>query len=82
MTPGIPGDSGSGFLNGSGQAFGTLSTLQLAPLAGGNGVSDLGKEIAYMQANSSLSNVSLANGTEPFNGDLLGAILSGGPVSP
>ena len=82
VTPGIPGDSGSGFLNGSGQAFGTLSTLQLAPLAGGNGVSDLGKEIAYMQANSSLSNVSLANGTEPFNGDLLGAILSGGPVSP
>ena len=27
-----------------------------------------------MQANSSLSNVSLADGTEPFNGDLLGAI--------
>ncbi|CAN5576788.1 hypothetical protein BH20ACT15_BH20ACT15_10810 [soil metagenome] len=75
VTPGIPGDSGSGFLNGSGQAIGSLSTLQLAPLVGGNGVSDIAKEIAYMQANSSLSGVNLVPGTEAFNGDLLGAIL-------
>ena len=34
LTPGIPGDSGSGFLNDSGAAIGVLSTLQLAPLAG------------------------------------------------
>jgi hypothetical protein len=31
LTPGIPGDSGSGFLNGSGAAIGVLSTLQIAP---------------------------------------------------
>lgn len=80
-TPGIPGDSGSGFLNGSGQAIGTLSTVQLAPLAGTNGVGDIAKEIAYMQANSPLSGVNLVPGTEPFQGDLLGAILSQGPVS-
>src|SRR3954466_3195731 len=32
-TPGIPGDSGSAFLNASGQALGVLSTVQLAPAA-------------------------------------------------
>ena len=80
VSPGIPGDSGSAFINGSGQAIGTLSTLQLAPLVGGNGVSDVAKEIAYMQANG-LAGVSLVNGTEPFQGNLLGAILSQGPVS-
>jgi hypothetical protein len=34
FTPGIPGDSGSGFLNASSGAIGVLSTVQLAPLAG------------------------------------------------
>ena len=34
VTPGIPGDSGSGFLNASGQAIGILSTLQAAPVSG------------------------------------------------
>src|SRR5439155_2792941 len=42
-TPGIPGDSGSGFLNDSGQAIGILSTLQIAPIAASNGVGDIGK---------------------------------------
>jgi hypothetical protein len=77
VTPGVPGDSGSGFLNGSGQAIGILSTLQLAPLAGANGVGDLGKEIAWMHANSSFSGVQLAAGTQPFNADLGQAILGG-----
>ena len=31
VTPGIPGDSGSGFMDAQGRAFGVLSTLQLAP---------------------------------------------------
>jgi hypothetical protein len=74
VTPGIPGDSGSGFMNASGGAIGVLSTLQIAPLAGSNGVGDIGKEIAYMQANSSLSGAGLVPGTEPFKADLLGAI--------
>ncbi len=75
VTPGIPGDSGSGFLNASGQAIGILSTLQLAPVAGSNGVGDLAKEIAYMHANSSFSGVHLAPGTQPFNASLASAIL-------
>jgi hypothetical protein len=74
-TPGIPGDSGSGFLNASGRAFGVLSTLAILPVAGSNGVGDLGKELAYMRANSSFSGVRLAPGTRPFDPSLVGAIL-------
>ena len=65
-TPGIPGDSGSAFIDGQGRALGTLSTVQLAPLAGSNGVGDLAKELAYAQANGQ-SGLSLAPGTEPFS---------------
>jgi hypothetical protein len=73
-TPGIPGDSGSGFMGGSGEAIGTLSTVQLAPLAGSNGVGDLRKELNYAQANG-FGGVQLVNGTQPFNPDLVGAII-------
>jgi hypothetical protein len=73
-TPGIPGDSGSGFLNASGRAIGVLSTLEVLPMAGSNGVGDLGKELAYMRANSSFLGVGLARGTEPFDPSLVGAI--------
>jgi hypothetical protein len=73
-TPGIPGDSGSGFLNASGQAFGVLSTVQLAPLAGSNGVGDLARELAYMRGHSSFTGVDLVAGTEAFNPSLVQAI--------
>lgn len=66
LTPGIPGDSGSGFLDAQGRAFGTLSTLALAPLPASNGVGDLAKELAYAKANG-LSGLNLVKGTEPFN---------------
>jgi hypothetical protein len=66
VTPGIPGDSGSAFLSKDGAALGILSTVAIAPLAGSNGVGDVAKELAYMQANSSFSGVSMAMGTEPF----------------
>ncbi len=75
LTPGIPGDSGSGFFTDSGQAFGVLSTLQIAPLTGTNGVSDLGKALAYMRANTSFGGMQLVQGTEPFKPNLFGAIL-------
>ena len=71
VSPGIPGDSGSGFMDASGRAFGVLSTLQLAPLAGANGVSDLAHMLAYMQAHGG-PDVTLANGTEPFTGSIVG----------
>lgn len=75
LTPGIPGDSGSGFFNETGQAFGVLSTLQIAPLTGTNGVSDLGKALAYLRANTGFGAMQLAQGTEPFKPNLAGAIL-------
>jgi hypothetical protein len=76
LTPGIPGDSGSGFMNDSGQAIGVLSTVEIAPRAGSNNFGDMAKELAYMQANSSFSGVNLVPGTEPFNPDWVTAILS------
>jgi hypothetical protein len=76
FTPGIPGDSGSGFLNDSGGAIGALSTVQLAPLAGSNGVGDLPNELAYAKANG-FSGVNLVLGTEPWNPDIVGAVLKG-----
>jgi hypothetical protein len=75
LTPGIPGDSGSGFMNGSGEAIGVLSTLQLAPLPATNGVGDLDKELAYLRASSSFTGVRLVPGTEPFTPNLAGAVL-------
>jgi hypothetical protein len=76
LTPGIPGDSGSGFLNASGGAIGTLSTVQLAPLAGSNGVGDLPNELAYAKANG-FSGVNLVPGTEPWNPNVVQAVLKG-----
>jgi len=77
VTPGVPGDSGSGFLNASGQAIGVLSTLAVLPLPLSNGVGDLAKELAYMRANeATFSGVQLVNGTRAFKGNLLSAILS------
>jgi hypothetical protein len=70
-TPGIPGDSGSAFLNDNGQALGVLSTVQIAPLAGSNGVGDVGRELAYAQAHSGIAGLTLANGTQPFNATAL-----------
>jgi hypothetical protein len=74
-TPGIPGDSGSGFMNASGKAIGVLSTVELVPVAGSNNFGDLAREIAYMHAHSSFSGARLVPGTEPFSASLLGAIL-------
>ena len=71
VTPGIPGDSGSGFMDAQGRAFGVLSTLQLAPVAASNGVSDLPKALAYARAHGG-PDVTLAKGTEPFTGSIIG----------
>ncbi len=67
VTPGVPGDSGSAFVDAEGQAIGTLSTLGLAPLPLSNNIGDLAKELAYAQANSGIAGLQLVNGTEPFN---------------
>lgn len=72
VTPGVPGDSGSGFLSSDGTANGTLSTLAIAPLAASNGVSDLSRELDYLRAkDASFAGIELALGTEPFTGGLI-----------
>jgi hypothetical protein len=65
--PGIPGDSGSGFMSADGKAVGVLSTLGLAPLPLSNNIGDLAKELAFAQQHSGISGLQLVNGTEKFN---------------
>ena len=75
VTPGVPGDSGSAFMSGSGQAIGTLSTLQVLPIAGSNGVSDLANELGYARSHG-FGGLNLVNGEEPFTPDLFRAIIN------
>lgn len=65
LTPGVPGDSGSAYLDSKGEALGTLSTLSLSfPIA--NTVGDLRHELMYARAHSGLPNLRLELGTERF----------------
>ena len=65
LTPGIPGDSGSGFLDAEGNAFGVLATLAVAPFPASNGVTDLAHALDYMHGHQGPGAV-LEPGTEPF----------------
>jgi len=76
-SPGIPGDSGSGFLDANGAAIGTLSTLAVLPTPLSNGVADLDHELQYARTQGGLLGLELVNGTEPFRPNLLQAILGG-----
>jgi len=79
VTPGVPGDSGSGFLTASGAAAGILSTVAVAPLPASNGVGDLPREIAWMHGHGG-PGANVVNGTQPFNGNLVNAIATA-PIS-
>jgi hypothetical protein len=69
VTPGIPGDSGSAFLDSQGRALGVLSTLGVG-LPGGvvNNVSDLARGLSYLRqhATGPVASAELVLGTEPF----------------
>ncbi|MBV9314127.1 MAG: serine protease [Pseudonocardia sp.] len=71
VTAGIPGDSGSGYLDSDGRAFGVLSTLNLAPAPGTNGVSDLAKALKYANNYGEIGEIHLEKGTEPFSAGFL-----------
>ena len=64
-TPGIPGDSGSGYLTADGDAVGVLSTLNLAPLPVSNTITDLARAMRYA-AEHGFGDLELEPGTEPF----------------
>jgi hypothetical protein len=67
VTPGVPGDSGSAFVSADGKAIGVLSTLGLAPMPLSNNIGDIAKELAFAQAHSGITALSLVPGTEPFD---------------
>jgi len=67
-SPGIPGDSGSAFLDATGNALGVLSTIEVGTPGGvDNGVGDINKEVNYMHAHSSIAAPIVLGG--PFNGN-------------
>ena len=65
VTPGIPGDSGSPFLDAKGRALGVLNTLVILPFPASNGVSNLSRALTYMRAHKG-PNATLVLGTEAF----------------
>ncbi len=74
LTPGVPGDSGSGVMDAEGEAIGVLITLQLAPLPGSNGAVDLEHALDYANEHGSRlsGDVELVEGQQPFSPSLLG----------
>jgi hypothetical protein len=76
LTPGVPGDSGSAFLDSQGRAIGVLSTLALAPLPASNGVTDVGKALAYANEHTG-GGYTLESGTEAFRPSLVGLVPLG-----
>ncbi|HWL36289.1 MAG TPA: serine protease [Frankiaceae bacterium] len=64
VSPGIPGDSGSAFLDRNGAALGTLSTLSTD---GSNGVMNLNLALAYLRSHSTLTSLQVANGLTTFD---------------
>lgn len=67
--PGVPGDSGSGYMNASGQAVGVLSTLNCSGLLGlsctQNGIGSLAQEVAFAHTHG-LSTLTLTPGSAAF----------------
>lgn len=63
--PGRPGDSGSGYLDGDGTAFGVLSTQFTGPRPS-NGVTDLAMAVEYATSFGDLGPIELVTGTVGF----------------
>lgn len=69
---GVPGDSGSPYLDAEGDAIGVLSFGLIEPGTGTvllNGVTDLAKALVYANEFGNLGEVALVPGTEPFSTD-------------
>ena len=64
-SPGIPGDSGSGYLDARGRAFGVLSTVNIAPAAGTNGVGGLAAQVSFARKHG-IRTLRLVPGRAPF----------------
>jgi hypothetical protein len=66
LRPGVPGDSGSGYLTSGGKALGQLSTISVGTEGVGNTVGNLAKELAYANAHGKRT-YRLAVGQQPFS---------------
>lgn len=64
LPPGVPGDSGAGYLDAQGRAFGVLSSLMLPTAT--NGVTDIAQALGYAAAFGPLGPVELVPGTAGF----------------
>jgi Trypsin-like peptidase domain len=67
VTPGIPGDSGSGFMDAEGNAIGVLSTVSVAPFPLMNTIAALDSALAYRSAHGGAA---LELATAPWVGGL------------
>ncbi|MEV1291398.1 serine protease [Pseudonocardia sp. NPDC049635] len=67
LPPGVPGDSGSGYLDEQGRAFGVLSSLMLPTAT--NGVTDIAQALGYAAAYGPVGPVDLVPGTTGFTPD-------------
>lgn len=68
LTPGIPGDSGSPYLDQHGAALGVLSTLSLGPQPLSNQITDLAHALGYARAHGGIAGLRIVAGSEPFLG--------------
>lgn len=78
--PGVPGDSGSGYLDSEGEAFGVLSSLLLP--TGANGVTDIAQALDYAAEFGRIGRVELVPGTAPFSPDALPSPMTERPTGP
>lgn len=69
VPPGVPGDSGAGYLDARGRAFGLLSSLMLPTST--NGVTDIARALEYAAEHGSIGAVDLVPGTRPFTPGVL-----------
>lgn len=67
VPPGLPGDSGSGYLDGRGCAVGSLANLTVDPPVA-NTVTDLAMALQYARDRGGVRGLRLIAGTEPFTG--------------
>lgn len=78
---GVPGDSGSGYLDRDGRAFGVLSSLLLPTAA--NGVTDIARALDYAAEYGGTGAIDLVPGTAPFSpGAVPMTELPDGPALP
>ncbi|MBO4239875.1 serine protease [Pseudonocardia alni] len=79
--PGVPGDSGSGYLDARGRAFGLLSSLMLPTNT--NGVTDIARALAYAQRYGEVGALEVVPGRAPFTPGVLPLTeLPSGPSLP